>query len=166
MTHSVFVVEAPAVLGLAEVFRQRKPKRSHFRQTMVYLPNLLHPSVFNRPSVQLGHGRLHCSVRMAFFSFSLCRNFGFFYFHQKIGITPARDLEWKPTCSTNQEDGLMESPLNLFPSLRKARPTSLLNPLVLSSPGLSSSATVDGNLSSANIQDPATQPGISKKCLS
>lgn len=43
-----------------------------------------------------------------------------------IGITPARDLtEWKPVCNVDVDS--LETP-SLFPSLRKARPTSLLNP--------------------------------------
>lgn len=57
-----------------------------------------------------------------------------------LGITPARDLEWKQPPPIHPESPA--DSFHLFPPLRKARPTSLLNPM----PSPSTAAAPDLNL--------------------
>ncbi|XP_032784480.2 serine-rich adhesin for platelets isoform X2 [Daphnia magna] len=85
-----------------------------------------------------------------------------------LGIIPARDLEWKPSpssssCSDWMMTSLDSSPTscNRFPLLRKARPTSLLNPIDPSAP-CEAPGTLGDLATSANPssgQDSATRPG-------
>ncbi len=115
----------------------------------------------SRPSSLLGKFNsvnLINSINVIIFNFAV--NFN-------SGITPARDLEWKPSPSNSSASAdcmtsLDTSPgFNIFPSLRKARPTSLMNPLdPLASSGPSATlGDLSASTSLSSGQDSGLQPG-------